>query len=138
MITEGPTLLVRMPPRFESFSTKIFCARKTAEEYLKKKNVNIVFGERVDLEKIRSLNKYTTSSGKTYEADLVLNMVGIQPNTKFMKRNFPTLLDEWGFIKVNQFLQMDGYSNIFVVGDCNNRKVLFLLILFNPNYRKRN
>lgn len=29
-------------------------------------------------------------------------------------------LDERNFLKVNEFLQVDGYTDVFAVGDCNN------------------
>ena len=46
---------------------------------------------------------------------------GITPNYDFMKKSFRDKLNSKGFIKVNEHLQLEGYDNIFAVGDVSNR-----------------
>lgn len=92
----------------------------------KAKNIDIKFNVRANLEGILDLGKESFYEGKTdiplsdgssFPCDLVLPCVGIVPNGKNIA-NVP--VDEKGFIKVNKFLQVDGYENVFAVGDCNN------------------
>lgn len=57
------------------------------------------------------------SDGTVVTCDLILPCVGFSPNGKSIS-NVP--LDDKGFIKVNKYLQVEGYDNVFAIGDCNN------------------
>ena len=37
-------------------------------------------------------------------------------------------MNKRGQLKVNEFLQVEGYNDIFAIGDCNNFDVSILLI----------
>lgn len=50
-------------------------------------------------------------------ADLVLKATGVKPNNKFLRQNFSHILNEKGFIKVNEQLEVDGCSNLYALGD---------------------
>lgn len=85
-------------------------AANYVEDYLNKKGVKILCGQRV--EKIRK-NYCLTSRGRRIEKDLVFLCTGIKPNIGFLKRSW---FSEEG-VKVNKFLQVHGRENIFAAGD---------------------
>jgi len=71
------------------------------------------------LVKNQNLQQIVEVDDEKIEADLVISCVGLPPN----KESISSLLtsehiDEHGRIKVNEFLQVSGISNIFAVGDC--------------------
>ncbi len=88
--------------------------RKYAEKFLKKRGVEIIFNDRV--EKVKG-KKCFTKNGLKLDADLVFMCTGIKPNYEFMKKNFSKDIDNPGVLRVNKYLQLDGYKNIFVAGD---------------------
>jgi len=91
---------------------------KHAENFLKKRGVKIIYGERA--EKNRG-NIYITHKKRKIEMDMAFLCTGITPNYDFMKKNFGDKLNPKGFIKVNEYLQLEGYHNIFAVGDVSDR-----------------
>lgn len=89
-------------------------AHKNITNYFKKyKNLTILLNERV--KEIKD-NKIITEN-HTIESDVTYACIGFKPNTEFMEKNFESCLKKNGTIKVNDFLQMEGYSHIFVGGD---------------------
>jgi len=88
-------------------------SREYAEKFLMKKGVKIVFGERVKKNKSKE-RVVETDKKNNFPYDLVIMCTGIRPNSEFMNKN---ALDEKGFIKVNEFLQMNGRKDIFICGD---------------------
>jgi len=90
-------------------------SRAYAEKFLKKRGVEILFNERVIGGKGKT---YTTKRGTKIKADLAFMCTGIKPNSQFMKGKFSKCLDDRKFIKVNDYLQLEGYSHIFAIGDC--------------------
>lgn len=95
-----------------------FKAINYAENYLRKKGVEIICGERIIKTKGR---KFFSDSGRKVEADLAFLCTGITPNFEFMKKNFSDSLNEKNQIKVNEFLQLKGKKNIFAAGDVNDK-----------------
>ena len=93
-------------------------AIKYAETFLKKKGVKIIYGERVEK---KHGNIYITNKKRKIKTDMVFLCTGITPNYDFMKKNFKDKLNHEGFIKVNEYLQVEGYNNIFAAGDITNR-----------------
>lgn len=91
-------------------------ARDYAYKFLKKRKVNIVLNEIV-IGKEGSY--YKTNTGRQIDADLAFFCTGIVPNYNYLKRNFSHVLDKKG-IKVNKYLQVEGFSNIFAAGDITN------------------
>lgn len=87
-----------------------------AEYFLRKKGVNIIFGERVVSGDKKNVK---TDKGTIIKADMVLLCTGIKPNSGFLKGKLRNFLDEKGFLKVNEYMQADNCKNIFAPGDIN-------------------
>jgi apoptosis-inducing factor 2 len=54
--------------------------------------------------------------------DAIISCIGFTPLTDYLKTDLSKVLDESGYIQVNENLQVVGYSNIFALGDINNLK----------------
>lgn len=93
-------------------------AIKYAENFLKRKNVKIIYAEKAIQKK---KNFFLTDKGNKFNADMAFLCTGITPNYEFMKKNFSHLLNEKNQIKVNNYLLLTGEKNIFVAGDVNDR-----------------
>lgn len=89
-------------------------ASSYAKNFLQKKGVQIIFNEK--MVKVKG-KKCKTSSGKVFPSDLTFICTGIIPNFSFMKKNLFNSLNEKGFIKANDSLQVENHENIFAVGD---------------------
>ena len=84
-----------------------------AERHLRKKGVRIIFGEKVvEMKK----GVCITDKGTKVKGDVVFLCTGIKPNYEFLK-DFDDVLDERNHVKVNEFLQVNGFENIFAAGD---------------------
>lgn len=59
------------------------------------------------------------TSGEKLEANLFLPTYGQQPNTDFLHSQS---LDEHGFVKVDERLEVSGLENVFAVGDMSNKE----------------
>ncbi|MDO8601893.1 MAG: FAD-dependent oxidoreductase [bacterium] len=95
-------------------------ATEYATDFLVKRGVKIRYNERV----IGSAGKVLmTDLGNTVSADMAFMCTGIVPNYEFMKPYLSKKLNERNLIKVNEFLQVEGLSNVFAVGDINDRPV---------------
>lgn len=94
-------------------------SRKYAEHFLRKNGVKIILNERIEKAEGPSGRKkrYKTNRGTNISADFSFITVGIIPNYKFMKKTFLKKLGKKKYIKVNEYLQLPGYKNIFVGGD---------------------
>merc|ERR1712150_14933 len=69
-----------------------------------------------------SVGEYTLqmSNGEQIEADFVLKCTGLVPNSDAYKSSLGDAMDDRGALQVNQYLQVQGYNDIFAIGDCNN------------------
>jgi len=92
---------------------------KYAEKFLKKHNVKLIFNTRIES---KDKKTFSIGEGKSTDYDIVFLCIGIQPNFEFMKKNFKDKLDPRNSIKANDYLQLEGCTNIFVAGDITNRK----------------
>lgn len=92
-------------------------AGKYAERFFKRRGVDIVFDERIVGVKN---GKLIAESGKKFDHELAFFTVGIKPNLEFMKKSFSYEIKNG--IKVNEYLQMFGFNNIFVAGDVSDVK----------------
>ncbi|DBA66203.1 hypothetical protein WJX79_004881 [Trebouxia sp. C0005] len=83
---------------------------------LKSLNVEVLLSEKAH--KLDEQRYKLSPSGRTITADKVYVCIGGKPNTNFLKaESSRTILDERGFVKVNNFLQVEGRSNWFALGD---------------------
>jgi apoptosis-inducing factor 2 len=86
-------------------------AVKYVENYLRKKGVDFIFGERI----VERKGKYCiTNKGNRLKIDLVYLCVGGKPSSGFVDKKF---LDERGFVKVDGCLRVIGEKNVFAAGD---------------------
>ena len=67
-----------------------------------------------------SMQTYLTEKGTRIEADLHFICFGMQMNTAYLQAHFGDILDERKQVRVNQHLQVQGYQNIFAIGDIVN------------------
>ena len=89
-----------------------------ADKLLRKRCAEILCNEKViDNEG----DTYFTDKGKKIQADMAFLCTGISCNFEFMKENFSDKLNKRNQIQVNNFLQMEGYDNIFAAGDITDR-----------------
>lgn len=64
--------------------------------------------------------KIVTKSGRTLDADVVIWAAGTQPNTAFVAHAWPHLVQQNGLLKTDEYLRLEGFTNIFVAGDVTN------------------
>ncbi|HBD93173.1 MAG: dehydrogenase [Spirochaetes bacterium GWF1_31_7] len=85
------------------------------EEYLRKKNINLLLGEKV-IEVKNNGRLVTTSSGKEIETDCIIVAAGIKPNTELAK-NCGIQIGKYGAICVNHTMETNS-ADIYAIGDC--------------------
>jgi NADH dehydrogenase FAD-containing subunit len=92
-------------------------AVRYVEQFLRDNGVTVLCGERVVGHKGQM---FVTDQNKEIEVDLAFLCTGIQPNSGFMKENYSDCITPLGYVRTNDFLQLQGeviYPNIFVAGD---------------------
>jgi len=107
LINSQSTVISRFPKK----------AVRYVEDFLKSRGVNIICNERVVGHKNQV---FVTDLGRDLQADLAFLCTGIQANSGFMRDNFSDCITPAGYIRTNDFLQLQGdvvYPNIFVAGD---------------------
>lgn len=57
------------------------------------------------------------NSGRQSQADVVFSAVGTKPNNAFLLKNFSHILDERGFVQVDDQLAVKGETNLYALGD---------------------
>ena len=103
-------------------------ASEKALGWLRKKNVEVLLNERVDVDN-RSEKTYRTSSGQTIEADCDFLCVGRKVSSSWMQSSFlKEVLDETGRVKVDEYLRVEGHTNVFAVGDVTAIKVFIMCL----------
>ncbi|CAM1508435.1 Fc.00g052830.m01.CDS01 [Cosmosporella sp. VM-42] len=97
--------------------------RKASKNELEKLKVKLIPNSKVvsatpsGSSDIIIVTKSSDGTTKSITAQAYLPATGIIPNTEFMPVN---LLDDRGYIKQTKLLQVEGHSNIFVIGDAGN------------------
>ncbi|MCP4418406.1 MAG: FAD-dependent oxidoreductase, partial [Chloroflexi bacterium] len=46
--------------------------------------------------------------------------VGLVPNTEFLQGELPDILDDKDLIKVDSYMKVQGYDNLYALGDCSS------------------
>jgi len=107
LVHSQSTLVSRFPKK----------AVRYVDQFLRSRGVSVVCNERVVGHKGQV---FVTDQNKELEVDLAFLCTGIQPNSGFLKDSFSDCITPMGYVKTNEFLQMQGeviYPNIFVAGD---------------------
>ncbi|CAI5655084.1 unnamed protein product [Oreochromis niloticus] len=100
--------------------------RREAKQVLLEKGVELVLGQKVSNLSELPLNTMTknteviTDHGETLVTDLIVCCTGLRVNSAAYSATFNESMAENGALKVNDQLQVDGFSNVFAVGDCTN------------------
>jgi apoptosis-inducing factor 2 len=92
---------------------------------LQEMGVQVLLEERVLMNNLKPEDlmhnqTYLTDKGTTIGADLLLTCYGAGVNNKYLLAHFSEQLDRGGRVKVTPQMQVEGYSNIFAVGDLTN------------------
>ncbi|KAG7215006.1 hypothetical protein INR49_022896 [Caranx melampygus] len=100
--------------------------RQQAKEVLLEKGVELLLGQKVShlselpLNVTRRNMVVTTERGDTLTTDLIISCSGVRINSAAYASSLSDSVTDSGALKVNQHLQVEGFSNIFAVGDCAN------------------
>ncbi|NIQ07930.1 MAG: FAD-dependent oxidoreductase [Candidatus Korarchaeota archaeon] len=104
LIEADNRLLSRSPPR----------ASFLAQQFLQKHGVDLLLGEKV----VKHQNdSYVTNTGVTRKADVCIWCTGITPNPDYMRQFPDTIYAKNCALNLNDYLQLQGFPNIFVGGD---------------------
>lgn len=102
--------------------------RQQAKEVLLGKGVELLLGQKVSNLSELQLNVtqkntvVTTDKGTSLTTDLIICCTGLRVNSAAYASSFSGCLADNGALKVNDHLQVDGFSNVFAVGDCADVK----------------
>jgi len=87
--------------------------RKDVARRLTKKKVTLILGD-----KIENAESTTTANGLPIEADLIIMATGSSPNNEWIASSLGAdVLAKSGYVNVKPTLQVNGYDNIFALGD---------------------
>ncbi|KAM4852090.1 ferroptosis suppressor protein 1 isoform 1-T2 [Thomomys bottae] len=106
----------------------LLCVRQEVKEILLRKGVQLLLSERViNLEELpvneyREYIKVQTDKGTEVATNLVILCSGVKINSSAYCGAFESKLAGNGSLRVNEFLQVEGYSNIYAIGDCADVK----------------
>ena len=89
-------------------------ASKYAEKFLSEKGVKIILGTKVVGRKERG---FKTSDGRIVEADVCIWSTGLGYDKSIFEGFAPSIFSDKGSLRVNEYLQLEGYNNIFAGGD---------------------
>ncbi|XP_010868511.1 apoptosis-inducing factor 2 [Esox lucius] len=104
------------------------CVRQQAKEVLLEKGVELILGQKVSKLSELELNvthkdtEIKTDKDTEITADLVICCTGMKINSGAYSTNLNECLAENGSLKVNKYLQVEGFDNVYAVGDCANVK----------------
>ena len=91
-------------------------AQRKALEQLTAKGVTVKFNHRF----AKDGDVYRCSkSNETLQPDIAYVCVGMVPNTEFLQAELPDTLDDKGLVKVNPYMKVQGYENLYALGDCS-------------------
>ncbi|RDX48829.1 FAD/NAD(P)-binding domain-containing protein [Lentinus brumalis] len=91
--------------------------RKDIERRVRIRNIDVILGDAIE-NPVEGVTGVTTKNGKSIpDADLVIQAFGSKPNTEFVKSLGDGVVNEHGFVKVNEFLEVPGHPGVFAVGD---------------------
>lgn len=89
-------------------------AQKKSLQQLQKLGVAVEFNRRYVNKDGRFVDQ---ESGDTSDADLVYQATGVLPNNMYLKPKLAHILNEQGFVMVNDHLEVKGEENLYALGD---------------------
>ncbi|XP_027696421.1 apoptosis-inducing factor 2 isoform X1 [Vombatus ursinus] len=104
------------------------CVRQEVKEILLQKGVELLLSERVSnleelpLNECRDSIQVKTDKGTQLAANLVILCNGIKINSSAYSSALGDQMADNGALMVNDHLQVQGFSNIYAIGDCANVK----------------
>lgn len=110
LVTSAERLLASEPPRMGA----------QALSSLQSYGVQVVFGEKVEELAVPAGSFRLPISGRELHVDVAYWAVGQKACSQFLQASHPDTVDDRGFVKVNEFLQVQGHLNWFAIGDCSN------------------
>ncbi|KAK5854422.1 hypothetical protein PBY51_015493 [Eleginops maclovinus] len=102
--------------------------RQQAKQVLLEKGVELLLGQKVSnlselqLNVVCKNSEVQTDKGQTLTPDLIISCTGLKVNSDAYASGFFGSLADGGALKVNAHLQVEGFSNVFALGDCTNIK----------------
>ncbi|XP_024120492.1 ferroptosis suppressor protein 1-like, partial [Oryzias melastigma] len=100
--------------------------RQQAKEVLLEKGVELLLGQKVNelselqLNKTQKNMQVRLDSGETLTTDLIISCTGLRINSAAYSLGLMSSMSDTGALRVNQYLQVHGFTNIFAVGDCSD------------------
>lgn len=117
LVTKSQKKVTIVHPRDRLLERNPDKACRYARKFLEKHHATLIFGEKV-VEHVG--NTFITDKGTKVNADMALWCAGIKANPNYME-GFPKgIFSERNALQVNEFLQLEGFPNIFVGGDINS------------------
>lgn len=104
------------------------CVRQEVKDTLLRMGVQLLLSERVINMPMLTFNKFKenmvvkTDKGTEVIADMVVVCTGIKINSAAYSTAFSDKLASNGALEVNEHLQVNGYDNIYAIGDCADVK----------------
>ena len=89
-------------------------AQKKSRQQLEKLGVKILFNSRFTKDGEKYIDE---NSGNVSDADAVFVATGVIPNSGFMKPSMANILNDRGFVNVNEYLEVKGYNHLYALGD---------------------
>ncbi len=93
-------------------------AGRYSYDFLTKRGVNVILNEKI--EKRRGDKIFVTDKKREIKADIAFLCTGIKPNFDFMETYMKDKLNANNQVIVNEYLQVEGFLNIFSAGDVNS------------------
>lgn len=98
--------------------------RQQAKEVLLEKGVELLLGQKVNnlselqLNVVQKNMVVTTDKGESLTTDLIISCTGLRINSAAYASAFSGSVADNGALKVNNHLQVEGFSDVYAVGDC--------------------
>ncbi|NP_001186939.1 ferroptosis suppressor protein 1 isoform X1 [Danio rerio] len=119
--------VVLIHPREEVADPELLpCVKEQAKQVLLEKGVELLLGQKVsnleelELNVCRSGMVVKTNKNEQVTTDLVICCTGSKINSEAYRSSMSSCLAENGALKVNKHLQVEGFDNVYAVGDCAN------------------
>jgi len=96
--------------------------RKGVSKNWKDRNIQFIFNDGIDEFPTEGVKSVTTHNGKKITADIVVPTRGGRPNTELIQHLGSGVLDENGRARIDRYMRLEGFTDIFIAGDITNFK----------------